>query len=404
MTSGAGVAPINQSERARSRPRGGLSAGFCDTGDDTCKKMLDPKVRVTIRCLARTLALALLVAGGCSDGTSRATGASDVQTRGFRMGFSAFPPRPNETDYLRSVEMWIPRADAAILHESVPWAALLGGTSAEVAVRALHLSLVQGYRGRGLDVVFTIDVTDGVDRTSEAPGLVTLGRSITEPEVQQVYRDYALAVARVLQPSYLGLAAETNLIRLAAPRPVYDALVTMTGAASRDLAAAGLRVPLYVSAQVETAWGRLGGGGAFVGIETDQRDFPFVSALGLSSYPYLGGFAEPEQVPVDYYGRVNASRLPLLVVEGGWTSASVGGIASSPDEQARWIRRQVDLATQADARYVFQLLFTDLDLVGFGQAGNPQLVPFATMGLVTSDLVPKPALAAWDAAFARPRR
>jgi hypothetical protein len=348
------------------------------------------------------LALVLLMAVGCSD--DGPSGPSDLETRGFRMGFSAFPPRPNEADYLRAVDLWIQRADAAILHESVPWAALLAGTPAETAVRALNLPLVHGYRGRGLDVVFTIDVTNGVDRTSEDPGLVALGRSIAEPEVQQVYRDYALAVARVLQPSYLGLAAETNLIRLAAPRPVYDAVVSMTNTASRDLAAAGIRVPLYVSAQVETAWGRLAGGGAFVGIETDLRDFSFVTALGLSSYPYLGGFAEPEQVPLDYYGRVNASRLPLLVVEGGWTSANVGGIASSPDKQARWIRRQFELATQAESRYLFQLLFTDLDLVAFGQTGNPQLAPFATMGLVTTELVPKPALAAWDAAFAMPRR
>jgi hypothetical protein len=219
--------------------------------------------------------LVVLMAVGCSDdGPSGRNGASDVETRGFRMGFSAFPPRPNEADYLRAVDLWIQRADAAILHESVPWAALLAGTPAETAVRALILPLVQGYRGRGLDVVFTIDVTNGVDRTSEDPGLVALGRSITEPEVQQVYRDCVLAVARVLQPSYLGLAAETNLTRLAAPRPVYDGVVTMTNAASRDLTAAGVRVPLYVSAQVETAWGKLAGGGAFVGIETDLRDCP----------------------------------------------------------------------------------------------------------------------------------
>jgi len=229
--------------------------------------------------LARALAPVLLMAVGCGDGPSRPSGAGGMETRGFRMGFSAFPPRPNETEFLPSVDLWILRADAAILHEAVPWAALLAGTSAETAVRAL-------------------------------------------------------------QPSYLGLAAETNLIRLAAPRPVYDAIVTMTNAASRDIAAAGIRVPLYVSAQVETAWGRFSGGGAFVGIVTDLRDFSFVTALGISSYPYLGGFAEPEQVPLDYYGRVNASRLPLLVVEGGWTSADVGGIVSSPDKQARWIRRQ----------------------------------------------------------------
>jgi hypothetical protein len=288
------------------------------------------------------------------------------------MGFSAFPPRPIEADYLRAVETWIPRADAAILHESVPWAALLGGTPAEAAVRALNLSLVQGYRSRGLDVVFTIDVTNGVDRTSEDPALVALGRSITEPEVQQAYRAYALAVASVLQPSHLGLAAETNLVRLAAPRPVYDAVVGMTNAAARDLAAAGYPAPLYVSVQVEIAWGRPGGSG-FVGIATDLADFPFAMALGLSSYPYLAGFAEPEQVPLDYFARVNVSR-------------------------------QFEIAAAAEARHVFQLLFTDLDLAAFGQAGNPQLVPFASLGLVTADLAPKPALAEWDAMFARPRR
>lgn len=320
------------------------------------------------------------------------------------MGFSAFPPRPNENDYLRAVELWIPRADAAILHESVPWAALLSGTSAETAVRSLNLPLVQGYRSRGLDLVFTIDVTNGVDRRTEDPALVALGRSLSEPEVQQAYRAYALAVASVLQPSHLGLAAETNLIRLAAPRPVYDAVVSMTNAAACDVAAAGYRSPLYVSAQVETAWGRLQGGAAFVGIETDLSDFPFVTALGLSSYPYLGGFAEPEQVPLDYYARVNSSRLPLLIVESGWTSANAGGVSSSPERQARWIRRQFELAAAAEARHVFQLLFTDLDLVAFGQAANPQLVPFATLGLVTTELVPKPALAEWDAVFKRPHR
>jgi hypothetical protein len=346
----------------------------------------------------------LLAAAGCSNEPDATMGPSPATTRGFRMGFSAFPPRPIEADYLRAIETWLPRADAAILHESAPWEALLSGTAADTAVRALHLPLVQGYRGRGLEVVFTIDVTNGVDRTSEDPRLLALGRSLTEPEVQQAYRSYALAVATVLQPSHLGLAAETNLIRLAAPRPVYDAIVVMTNAAARDLAAAGIRAPLFVSAQVETAWGRLGGSGGYVGIDTDLRDFPVATALGLSSYPYLAGFAEPELVPADYYARVNATRRPLLVVEGGWTSSSLGAIQSSPEKQARWIRRNLELAGRAEARHVFQLLFTDLDLAAFGLAGNPQLVPFATIGLVTADLAPKPALAEWEAVFARPRR
>ncbi len=350
----------------------------------------------------RALALltVLVAAAGCSGGSGSPNAPTTVETRGYRMGFSAFPPRPVQADYLRAVDMWIQRADAAILHESPPWAALLSGTSAEAAVRALHLPLVQGYKGRGLDVVFTIDLTNGLDRRSEAPTLVAMGRSLKEPAVQQAYRAYALAVASVLQPSHLGLAAETNLIRAVAPRAVYDAVVASANAAATDLRAAGFTAPLYVSVQVEVAWGRPGG--AFVGIDADRQDFPFANALGLSSYPFLGGFAEPEQVPSDYYARVNAARLPLLVVEGGWTSAAAFG--STPDRQARWIRRQFELATQAQVLHVFQLLFTDLDEAAYGQLGGVSLSPFAAIGLVSTELASKPALAEWDVAFARPRR
>jgi hypothetical protein len=347
------------------------------------------------------LLLAFVVATvGCSGDSSSPNAPSTVETRGYRMGFSAFPPRPVQADYLRAVDMWIQRADAAILHESPPWAALLSGTSAEAAVRALNLPLVQGYKGRGLDVVFMIDVTNGLDRRSEDATLVAMGRSLREPAVQQAYRAYALAVANVLQPSHLGLAAETNLIRATAPRAVYDAVVAAANGAAGDLRAAGFTAPLFVSVQVEVAWGRPSG--AFVGIDADRQDFPFATALGLSTYPFLGGFAEPEQLPSDYYARVNPARLPLLVVEGGWTSAAAFG--STPERQARWIRRQFELATQAQARHVFQLLFTDLDVAAYGQLGGASLSPFATIGLVSTELAPKPALVEWDAAFARPRR
>jgi len=51
---------------------------------------------------------------------------------------------------------------------------------------------------------------------------------------------------------------------------------------------------------------------------------------------------------------------------------------------------------------VFQLTYADL---------HPSIFPpgsilplFATLGLVDTALAPKPALAVWDGAFARPRR
>lgn len=323
------------------------------------------------------------------------------------MGFSAIPPSPNQATAVANLEMWRTRADAALMHLDVQWAALLAGTPAATAARANALDLANYYRAHGLPIVLMLDVTDGLARDREARELVAAGRSITEPAIQRLYRDYVVALVDVVRPTHIGLAAETNLIRAAAPRPVYDALVRMTNDAAADLRAHGVTAPLYVSVQVETAWGRLvgAGSGAYIGIDDDLRDFPFIAALGLSSYPYLAGFANPEDIPDNYYGRVaGALRLPLLVVEGGWTSASVPGLSSSPEKQARYIRRQLELLAAAQAAAVFQLTFTDLDLAASPPQPPGSILPlFAALGMVDTQLRPKPALAVWDSAFARRR-
>ncbi len=301
----------------------------------------------------------------------------------------------------REPTAWASRADAAILHVSPPWSALLTGTAADVAVRALHLDLVEHYRSRGLAVVVTLDATDGLNRAAEAPELVALGRSITETAVQQAYRQYAVALATILAPDFLGLAAETNLIRLVAAPALYAALVAMVNDAAADVRAAAAAIPLYVSVQAEVAWGRQLPTPAYIGVAQDLVDLPFVQALGISSYPYLGGFADPEVVPLDFYTRLAEGRsLPLLVVEGGWPSVTVGAAESSPEEQARWMDRQVTLLDAAGAEAVFQLTFTDLDVQGGWPAG---IAPFASLGLVDAAFSAKPALARWDAAFARER-
>ena len=324
------------------------------------------------------------------------------------MGFSVVPPRPDIKIAVKSMEIWTRRADAAIMHMDVPWALLLAGTSPEDALKRDGVDLERYYRSKDLKLVITIDVTNGLARESEAAALVSAKRSIAEPEIQRLYRNFVLAVVERLRPDYLGLAAETNLIRAIAPRRVYEALVRMTRDAARDIRASrhGANLPLYISVQVETAWGRLGQQGSYAGTDQDLRDFPFINALGLSSYPYLGGFGEPEGIPLEYYSRLNAGRqLPLLIVEGGWPSASVrGAFSSSPSMQARYLNRQSQLLDNANALAAFQLQFADLDLASFPKPVPAILPLFATLGLVDSDLRDKPALATWDSIFARDLR
>lgn len=320
------------------------------------------------------------------------------------MGFSAIPPRNDLATALEGLDLWTTRhADAAIMHVSVPYAALLSGISVHQEVDSNELGLANYYKGRGLPLVITVDVTDGLDRSKQDPTLDSLGRSITDTAVQHLYIDYILTLDTILHPSYLGLAAETNLIRLSAPDSVYQAVVAMTNAAAARLNAAGGTPPLYVSVQVETAWGRLQNSG-YVGIAQDFTDFPFVNAIGLSSYPYLGGFTAPESLPPDYYARlVSGHAVPTLVVEGGWTSVSLGGIVSSPALQARYIGRQALLLDSARSVAVFQLTFADLDLSGVSLPPGSILPLFAHLGVVDSAFGAKPALAVWDSLLARHR-
>ena len=326
-------------------------------------------------------------------------------TRTYRMGFSPLPPRLTIAEVLRTIDSVSRHADATLRVVDVPWAALLADTNPALLVRREHLEVARLFQQRGMETIATIEAGNGLDRSAESPALVALGRSITEPAVQRAYREYVVAYDSIVHPAALALAMETNLIRAASKPAVYAALVQMSNDAAKQLRASGSATKLMVSVQVDVAWGRLAGagGGAFAGVQRDRADFPFIEMLGLSSYPYLAGFSAPEQIPLDYYSRLTSTApLPMMVVEGGWTSGSVTGVSSSPDLQARYIRRQMQLADEAKLLGVFQITFTDLDLSSFPVPAGSILPLFAQLGLVDASYRAKPALAVWDSVRAVP--
>lgn len=349
--------------------------------------------------LASAALLPAIIGTGCS--SSSPPPPPPEPTRTWRLGFSGIPPRPDVSVAVRGIDLWSRRAEIAAIHEELPWTELLAGTAPDAILDRDKVQLVQYYRGKGLQLYFMADLTDGLAREREAPQLRALGRSLAEPAVQQAYRNYVAAVARKLRPEYIGLAAETNLIRAAAPPALYAAVVQASNAAAADLRASGAVAAVFISVQVETAWGVLGTRGPFAGIDTDVRDFPFTQMLGLSSYPYFA-FAQPEDIPADYYVRLLAGRnLPAMVVEGGWSSAAAVPINSSPDKQARYVARHAQLLDSVNARGLIQLLFADLDLATFPQPLAANLPLFASIGLTDSNFAAKPALVAWDALHAR---
>jgi hypothetical protein len=340
--------------------------------------------------------LTLLLLTGCDD-----SGPEPV--RSYRMGFQNSAPRFDNFDlFIQSLNIWTPRADAAIMSYEVPWEMLLSGTTPEEYINANFKGLADFYRSKNFELWVYIDPQNGLDRTTDAVELQQAGRSISEPAIQQLYLNFVLAFDAIVQPEHVGLALETNLIRTAAPPAIYNGVKKAAGDAAAQLKARGSKARLSVSVQVDHAWGKLVGG-SYEGIAQDFTDFPFVEELGLSSYPYFG-FDRPEDIPVNYFSRlVEGKSIPVFVSEGGWTSGSVNApnrvFTSSPAVQANFISRQHELLMAVNATAVFQLVFTDLDLTGLPPDVPPSIAYFAYLGLVDQQLQPKPALAAWDQLF-----
>ncbi len=355
------------------------------------------------RLLSCIVTIFLMLALSACDSSS--TSPSVQPTRTWQMGFYQVAPRYGDVPLaVQNIDLFSQRAELVVHHQELPWDLLLDGTASLTTILDGYTALISYYRSKGLNLFFMADLTDGLSRGEEPPKLRALSRSITESAVQQRYRDYVVGFVQRFQPEYIGLTAETNLVRREALATVYAAVVQASNDAATDLIALGVTAPLLISVQVQTAWGGLGGAGTYVGIEQDFTDFPFMNMLGLSSYPYFD-YAQPEDLPDNYYTRLlNGRTIDTMVAEGGWPSVSVGSIVSSPEIQASYITRHADLLDSIQARAMAQTLFTDLDLSSIPFPYPANLPLFATLGLMElsgNNFVAKPSLAAWDALYVR---
>lgn len=319
----------------------------------------------------------------------------------FNMGFSpVLGPTPWPSDTEASNDMWAHRADAQALQIEIPWKLLLTtNEQPSHMVARVYAAPVGIMRSKyKISVLYVgLDVTNHLNRAEEAPELIALNRSITERSIQHLYVSYALAVASVLQPSKLGLAVETNMIRLMAQSPVWNAVVQMTNLAASALGSSS--PPLFVTLQAEVAWGVLHGNGSYVGVDEDVAVFPFAKVFGISTYPQFS-YATPAQIPKGYFARL-LQRHPtrsLFVSESGWSSFN-----NSEGIQQAYMERMGDFIKETPLfEAFFQLSFPDMNLTAFfppPQRPPPGLDLFALLGLVDASLKPKPALSVWDSLF-----
>ena len=358
------------------------------------------------RHLFRFLTLLTLTLPACGDEGSPegppGPSPPGAESRTYAMGWGLTPPEPTEQSIIATAQAMAEVAEYAIIQQPVPWTRLLAGEELDDLV-AEAKGLADFLEALGLGIVFLLDPLDGLDRTSEPPELTEAGRTILEPEIRALHEAYALAIAREIRPDYYGLASEINTLAAHGDPILYAEMVDLINTLSPRIRAIIPAATVFVSFQVDDAWNLF----PFLSPHIDHfalvDDFD-IDALGLSSYPVFV-WESPAEIPDDYFSRFrDATDLPLILVEGGWSSQDVGGLQGSEGEQSAFFRRFEALLDGVDSPLWVMLIFADFDVTAFGLPPERQatLGLFASMGIVDSRLEPKPAYAVWEEILSRP--
>ncbi|MFQ5664704.1 MAG: hypothetical protein ACE5HL_12845 [Terriglobia bacterium] len=326
--------------------------------------------------------------------------------RSFAMGWAPTPSVPTPQSVIDTAQAMAPVSEFAILQQPVPWARLFAGESMSSLLDE-QAELVDFLRSLGLGIVWLVDPLDGLDRTREPPELVAAGRTLLELQIRSLHEQWVLEIVRRFQPAYLGLASEINSLGARGSPQLYAEIVDLVNTLTPQIHLINPQSRVFVSFQVDEAWQA-----SFQSLPVDHfsliGDFS-VDALGLSSYPVFF-FDTPADIPDDYFSRfAQATPLPLILVEGGWSSR--GGLSfrpseTSPQDQAAFFSRYEQLLDGVQADLWVMLFFADIDVGAFGLPAEREAVlsNFAFMGIVDQTLTPKLSFEVWERIFSRPHQ
>lgn len=319
-------------------------------------------------------------------------------------------PEPSVASLLATMPIAADSSDAVLVQREVPWARILAGTPMQTIADEDYDGVMAFLRGLGLRVSILVDPLDGLDRTREANETRTAGRTLNDPALRALHEQWVELLASRYQPDYLGCASEINSLAARGDPELFANIRDMCNRLAPRVRALSPVTKFFVSFQVDEAWGRPPIPPSAVDHFALTRVFD-IDVLGLSSYPSFF-FDEPSQIPGDYFRRLQVeSGKPVILAEGGWTSASSTGVetAASLARQAGFYGRLFELLDSVQAEMVILLLFADMDIDAYAAVSPPGtnfegLRPFANMGITQPDLSPKPSFAVWKARFNLPYR
>jgi hypothetical protein len=362
------------------------------------------------RRILATLIVLILITLACGTGTPAPI--PTLQTSPYNLGRTVYgffpsPPEATTQSIIDTYKAIGQHADVVLLQQAIPWRDFANNPDANsqaiIDIRNQYLLA----RQNGLDVIFVVDPLNGLNR-SEFQGLpLTWEASFANPKTRRAFTNFTLRIVREFHPRYLGLASEINTYHDTHPDD-FPGYLSLYQNVYDQVKSESPETQIFVTFQWEELNNLMPSvaQGKPYEINWDQvEEFePRLDLWVISSYPFVI-FKSGADIPTDYYTPLLArTSKPLAVAEGGYTSAPVGAVNGSPQDQVDYLNTiHSQIGGDRLAFWVY-LLLSDFDLDSYasilrknGQGEDINtLGMFASVGLSGFDRAPKPALEVWD--------
>lgn len=360
--------------------------------------------------LGIAVAVILLVGSSCTGEPSKNrdqnlhTDPSFYESGKVLFGFFPSPPEITMEKVLEHYVTLGKHADVILYQNQVPWEDFKDSPDSESQTISDMTNQLILARREGMEGLYVVDPLNGLNRRefqNLPPGWEP---SFRNPDVRSAFRNFTLRILREFRPRYLGLASEINTYADAHPddfpyflslyNEIYDAVKTE----SPD-------TQVFTTFQWEdlnNLWHQPFEEDFVPGkIKWEQIEVfePRLDLWVISSYPYISS-DQAAALPDDYYTvPLDRTDKPLAVAEGGCRSEDFLNLKGTEEDQVAYLNAIYSQIGERMAFWIY-LLARDINVESYGQyikgTDLDTLGFFATVGLITYEGHPKPALETWD--------
>ena len=351
-------------------------------------------------------------------GLSPAAAQENQPARHYRLGFTPFPHEISLEAVEYTYERLAQDADIVAHHfdDGIPWPEALAGEPYALAYQA-------EWRGRRNSTpenhdIFLSLTPINIDRNGLAPYRGTTGDmplpapwdsyDLTHPNVKTAFYNHVVRAIDFFEPEYVAIGIEVNLLVTNTPTawPGYLALHQETYTRLKDRYP---NLPIFASVF----------GPDLLDGYRDEPDpaaqaaafadlMPYSDYYAISLYPYMTRYMTTT-IPDDMFTALFAlSDKPIVISETGYPAETLsvfdGNLVmpSDPQKQAGYIAKLLAAADRHDVRFIVNFVLRDYDRLYEQIGGGDLAAVWRDTGLYDGSGKPRPALAVWQNALARP--